>query len=170
MARAFIILGSNIEPARYLRLAVRLLAEQLEIEAISRVYQAAPVGAPGTPDFLNVAILVSTARSPLELKMEVLRPIEARLGRRRKEDRNAPRTIDLDLAIYADLVVDEPEADLVIPDPEILQYAHLALPIAELAPRFVHPVVGLTLSEIARPFTRAPEIRRRDDLDLIGTD
>ena len=96
----WICLGSNIEPEPNLRLAVSHLARETRLEAVSRVFESPPVGAPGTPRYLNAALRLRTDRGARSLKLEVLRPLEARLGRVRRADRNAPRTIDLDIALY----------------------------------------------------------------------
>ena len=89
----------------------------------------------------------------------VLRPLEAELGRVRGPDRNAPRPIDLDIAFAGDLVVRDPALGLEIPDPEIIARAHLALPLADLAPEAVHPLDGRTLGAIAAGFADAPGVR-----------
>ncbi len=162
--RALILLGSNIDPERHLPEAVRRLGEQLRLVAVSRVWESDPVGAPGTPRFLNAAVLVETELPPRRLKFGLLRPLEERLGRRRGADRNAPRTLDLDLALYDDLVVEEP--DLVLPDPEILTRPYVALPLADAAPGFRHPVAGDTLATIAGRLADRPGIRVCARLDL----
>lgn len=163
----FITLGSNIDPEHNLREAVRLLAEQLAIWAVSRVYETSPLSAmghitPGQGKFLNAAILVGTDTPPVQLKHNILRPIETRLGRVRTADKYAPRTIDLDLALYGDLTLDDPANGITIPDPDIIVRAHVALPLADLAPDFVHPVTGQTLAKIAGSFTLSPGIRLRE--------
>lgn len=76
--------------------------------------------------------------------------MEERLGRRRTSDKFSPRTIDLDISLFADLILDDPEDGLRIPDPEILECAHVAVPLADLSPDKRHPVTGETLAEIAR--------------------
>lgn len=142
-------LGSNIEPEKHLRAAVALMAEQLDLVAVSKVYETVPVGDSGGPVFLNAAAHIECARGPRTLKFEVLRSIEQRLGRQRSEDPNAPRTIDLDISFYGREVIHEPEKGLEIPDPEVVERAHVAIPLADVAPGFLHPVVGRTLSQIA---------------------
>ncbi len=142
-------LGSNLEPETQLPRAVALLRERLVVRAVSAVYRSAPVAGASGPDFLNAAAWVETELPPAVLKHEVLRPIEARLGRLRAADRNAPRTIDLDLVLYGALVLDDPARGLVLPDPDILVWPHVARPLADLAPDFVHPIAGRTLGEIA---------------------
>ena len=157
--RVLIALGSNIDPAANLPRAARRLAERFPGLAASRLYATAPVGAPGAPPFLNAAVAVVTALPPVELRDGVLRPLEAELGRVRGPDRNAPRPIDLDVAFAGDLVVRDPAADLEVPDPGIVAHAHLALPLADLAPDAVHPLDGRTLGAIAAGFTGAPGVR-----------
>jgi 2-amino-4-hydroxy-6-hydroxymethyldihydropteridine diphosphokinase len=143
----FIALGSNIEAEHNLRRAVQLLAECCRLLAVSPVYETLPVGTTDQPNFLNAAALIETDLSPEVLKGDVLQPIERRLGRRRTADKNAPRTIDLDIALYGQRVFDVGERR--IPDPDILRFPHLAHPLAELAPTLVHPETGETLGDIA---------------------
>ena len=155
-------LGSNIEPERHILAALDALDEVLGIEALSAIYEADPVGSPGTPRFLNAALRLTTGRSPRALKFDVIRPLERRLGRRRTSDPNAPRTIDIDIAAVEGLIVDR--HDLRLPDPEILTRAYLALPLGDVAPGFRHPIEGLTLGEIAARFGDEPGVRRRADV------
>ncbi len=163
MSKAVVAFGSNIEPERFLPAAVRELARRVRLLAVSPVYQTPPVGAPGTPPFLNGALLVETSLSPHELRWQVLRPIEATLGRVRGEDPNAPRTVDLDLVLYEDRVCAEP--DLELPAPDLLRYAHVALPLADLVPHWVHPVTGETMAQIGARFAAVgAAFRRRDDV------
>ncbi len=151
-------LGSNVEPRRHLRLALELIAARFRLRQVSRVYESAPVNAPGSPRFLNAAVRIETALDPASLKFEVLRPLEARLGRVRGADRSAPRTLDLDIALFGDLVLEDPRSGLVIPDPEILERAYLALPLADVAPELRHPVTGESLARIAERFVGLPDI------------
>lgn len=150
-----IALGSNIEPEVNLPRAVRRLAEQFPGLAASRIYATTPVGAPEAPPFLNAAVAIETALPLAELKHRVLRPLEAELGRVRGADRNAPRPIDLDVAFCPGLVLRDAEAGLDLPDPDIVACAHLALPLADLAPDEVHPLDGRTLGAIAARFDGA---------------
>ncbi|MGH7539788.1 MAG: 2-amino-4-hydroxy-6-hydroxymethyldihydropteridine diphosphokinase [Gemmatimonadota bacterium] len=163
----FLSLGSNIEPERHLRRAVGELARAFALDAVSRVYESEPVASPGAPPFLNAAVRLRTPLSPRTLKLEHLRPLEERLGRRRGDDPNAPRTIDLDLSLVGALVLSDPEARIELPDPEILIHAHLARPLADLDPRFPHPLSGETLGQIAARLARDPGVRPRDDVKLV---
>lgn len=154
-------LGSNIDPLRNLRRAVAELAREADLVAASPVYRSAPVGAPGTPEFLNAAVEIATDRPPRDLKWDVLRPIESRLGRVRTDDRNAPRPIDLDLALYGDRVVDDRfPADgrgLRLPDADILRFLHAARPLADIAGDLRHPTDGRSLGEIAASLATVAE-------------
>jgi len=91
-------------------------------------------------------VLLEVDLSPDELRTE-LHKIEADLGRVRTRDKYAPRTIDLDLSLFGDRVLSG--SDYQIPDPEITRLAHLAIPLAELAPEFRHPSLDETLRQIA---------------------
>jgi 2-amino-4-hydroxy-6-hydroxymethyldihydropteridine diphosphokinase len=159
-------MGSNIEPRLHLVLAARRLLEWFPDAEFSRVFETEPIGAPRAPWFLNAAAAIVTDLDPLGLKFQVLRPLEAGLGRQRTADRNAPRTIDLDIAMCGDLVVEDREAGLRLPDPEILTAAHIALPLADLAPQQVHPVTGQTLREIAAQLIGGPLVRPLEDIVL----
>lgn len=158
-------MGSNIEPAANLLLACRLLAEQLDILAVSRVFETEPVDTERSGIFLNAALEVSSDLTPESLKYEVLRPLERQLGRVRTKDRNAPRTIDVDISLVGQRVFRDRSCRLEIPDPEILTRPHVAIPLADVAPDRVHPVTGQRLSEIAAQLDDSG-IRPRPDLLL----
>lgn len=161
--RVFIAMGSNIDAEDNLREATRLLAEQCVLVAFSPVYETAPVGKLDQPNFLNAAALIETELSAAELKREVLSGIECQLGRVRVADKNAPRTIDLDIALFNTEVLDIDARH--IPDPDIVKYAHIAVPLADLAPHYRHPETGQTLREIAE-HTFMGGMMRRDDVQL----
>jgi 2-amino-4-hydroxy-6-hydroxymethyldihydropteridine diphosphokinase len=154
-----VALGSNIDPAANLPRAARRLAARFPGLAASRLYATEPVGAPAAPPFLNAAVALATDLPLVDLRDRVLRPLEAELGRVRGADPNAPRPIDLDLAFAGGLVIRDPVSGLEVPDPEIVRRAHLALPLADLAPDAVHPLDGRTLAAIAAAFAGAPGVR-----------
>ena len=166
--------GSNIDPAQNLRRAVAILQQNhhLVVLAASRVYESAPINAAGDVDptqaaFLNAAILISTDYyTPFSLKYNVLRFIETCLGRVRTADKFAPRTLDLDIALYGDQLSDDPR--VIVPDPDIVKRGHVALPLADLAPTWVHPITGRTLAEIAAPFVGMGQIHVRADLTMMA--
>ena len=137
MARAFVSIGSNIDPEENVSKAIGLLNRQVRIIGISTVYLTEPVERPDQPAYYNCVIAIDTPHPPLELKHTVLRHIEHGLGRVRGEDRFSPRTIDLDLILYEDLVIKSGE--LTLPDPEIRSRPFLAGPLFELAPNLIMP-------------------------------
>jgi 2-amino-4-hydroxy-6-hydroxymethyldihydropteridine diphosphokinase len=145
--QVFILFGSNIAPERNVRAAVALLRQWTVVQAVSPVYETLPVGPPGQPNFLNVAALVETRHGPAALKKAVLDRIERRLQRRRQANRNAPRTIDADIILFNDDIFDLGQRH--IPDPDLLRYAHVAVPLAALAPERRHPETGEALAAIA---------------------
>jgi 2-amino-4-hydroxy-6-hydroxymethyldihydropteridine diphosphokinase len=155
-----IALGSNIEPEVNLRRAVEHLAARAHLIAVSPVYETKPVGRADQPNFLNAAALLETDRDAADLKVEVLEEIEQELGRVRTADRNAPRTIDLDITLFSDQVLDVGFRH--IPDPDLREYPHVALPAADVAPEYRHPETGQTLREIADGMTTRGLLRRTD--------
>jgi 2-amino-4-hydroxy-6-hydroxymethyldihydropteridine diphosphokinase len=116
-----------------LRQAVELLSATpgVEIAAVSSFRETDPVGRVDQPRFLNGVVGVDTEITPRDL-LDVLLTIERDLGRVRTRERNEPRTIDLDLLVYDDVVVDEP--GLVIPHPRLHERRFVLEPLAELAP------------------------------------
>lgn len=164
MQRVVIALGSNIDPEFNLPRAVEAIAESTRVLRISTVWQSAPVGFSEQPDFCNAAILVETGLTPHDLKRELLR-IEAALGRvRDPRNKNGPRSIDLDIALFGDDVIED--GMLTIPDPEIPSRPFLAVPIAELVPLMPHPVTGKLLAVVARASGGYASLRPRRDIVL----
>jgi 2-amino-4-hydroxy-6-hydroxymethyldihydropteridine diphosphokinase len=164
--RCVVLLGSNVRPEPSLAAAVAELARAARVAAVSSVWRSGAVGAPGTPDFLNAAVALDTELSPFDLREQVLRKIEARLGRTRGADRNAPRTIDLDLVLFGDRRGRDPSSGIVFPDPELARLPHLAVPVAELEPGRVLPDTSAPLCEIAAAHLAAGGIVRVAELDL----
>jgi len=158
--RVFVALGSNINSEHNIREAVRRLASFWRVVAVSPVYETTPVGNTEQPNFLNAVALIETDLAAAELKARVLRVIEQELGRVRTEDKNAPRTIDLDIALFGDQVLDLGPRH--IPDPDILRYPHVAVPLADLAPTMRHPEDGRTLQEIAQSLPAIGLVARPD--------
>jgi 2-amino-4-hydroxy-6-hydroxymethyldihydropteridine diphosphokinase len=135
--RIFIAIGSNIEPEINIPRALNLLSEKVRLIALSTFYSSAPVGCPGAPRFYNGAAEIETPLEPMDIKWNVLRPIEEALGRVRTKDRNAPRTMDLDLLLYGDRVISGPR--LTLPDPAITRYPFILTPLSELHPGLILP-------------------------------
>jgi 2-amino-4-hydroxy-6-hydroxymethyldihydropteridine diphosphokinase len=157
------LLGSNVAPEANLPAAVRSLGRFGRIAAISNVYESAPVGFLDQPNFLNAAVLLETEQSAESLRFETIAEIERRLGRTRDPaNKNAPRTIDIDIALFNRDVVST--GGLRIPGPDILERLFAARPLADVDPDYVHPETGSTLRAIADALekTRKPLILRSD--------
>jgi dihydroneopterin aldolase/2-amino-4-hydroxy-6-hydroxymethyldihydropteridine diphosphokinase len=152
MARAFISVGSNINPTDNVKKAVRLLGAQTRILATSTVYLTEPLGQSGQPPYYNCVLEIETGTPPLDLKLTVLRRIEESLGRLRGSDKFAPRTIDLDLILYDDITMAGEE--LTLPDPDILQRPFLAIALYELAPDLVLPGSATPIADITAAMLR----------------
>ena len=171
MNDAYLILGSNIDKERNLPEAVRLLRELTTVVEVAGVYETAPVGLLEQPVFWNTAVLIHTPLSPAAIKVQILSEIERRLGRVRQADKNAPRTIDLDIVLFNAEVGEYDAGDgrlRPIPDPDLLKFAHVAVLVAELAPDLPHPITGEPLRAIAARLssTKAIAIFRRADIQL----
>jgi 2-amino-4-hydroxy-6-hydroxymethyldihydropteridine diphosphokinase len=165
--RAYLLLGSNIDKERNLARAVSLLDRWGRLCAVSAAYETSPVGRPDQPSFLNAAVLLQTSLEGDSFKRKVAAGIERSLGRRRDPaDPNAPRTIDIDIALWDDLVGEI--AGRAVPDPEILTRVHIAVPLAEIAPTLCHPRSGEPLASIAaRLVARSGQPLRRPDVELM---
>ncbi|MBS1188434.1 MAG: 7,8-Dihydro-6-hydroxymethylpterin-pyrophosphokinase [Rhodocyclaceae bacterium] len=141
MKSAYIALGANLgDPAATVRAALEALAglEGVRLVQASSLYRTAPVGLAGQPDFINAVAHIETSQAPQEL-LETLLGLENCFGRVRLE-RNGPRTLDLDLLLYEDLVLDSPA--LILPHPRLHLRAFVLAPLAEIAPDLAIPGRG----------------------------
>ena len=154
LVRAWLSLGSNIEPRRYIPQALTDLTAEFGELVISPIYESEAVGFEGD-NFHNLVVGIATRLSLQELVLK-LRWIEEKNGRQRESDKFAPRTLDVDLLTYGDVVVDEP--GLQLPRDEITRYAFVLLPLSEVAGDEIHPVTGQSYRELWRAFN-APEQR-----------
>jgi 2-amino-4-hydroxy-6-hydroxymethyldihydropteridine diphosphokinase len=157
---AAIGVGANLPsaagaPAETIAAAIDRLAEYGRVTACSGFYRTAPVGYVNQPAFVNAAVLLETELAPLPL-LDLLLGIERSFGRNRAAGPpKGPRTLDLDLLLYSRSRLCEPGGDLVLNDPA-LTLPHSAMhdrrfvlaPLAEIAPQWRHPVLGLTISEL----------------------
>ncbi len=150
MNRAYLSLGSNIDPIANLQAAVAMLAVQTHLLAVSSVWKTAPIGITDQPDFLNMAVLVETKLSAQQLKRDVLRRIEMNLHRVRSGHRYGPRTIDIDLMLFNREVFELDGHH--IPNAEVRERAFVAIPLAEISPEYRHPETGQSLVAIAANF------------------
>lgn len=146
--RVLILLGSNIDRHHNLPAAIQQLIEDpdLVVDSVSGIYESAAVGGQGEqPIFSNAAVAAWTDLTPQQLRQR-LRQLEASMGRVRVADKFAPRPIDLDIALFDDLIADVDGSQ--IPDPDIERHAHVAIPLAEIAPDALHPINGRRLKSI----------------------
>ena len=150
MARIYISIGSNIEPAKNVQQAVNVLRQNFLDLSISPVYESEAVGFEGS-NFLNLVVAASTELD-VHATNELLHNIEDEYGRDRSGPRFSSRTIDLDLLLYDDLVVNE--SGLEIPREEIVRNAFVLLPLADIAADVNHPQMGKTMKELWQSFDK----------------
>ena len=142
LSPAYVSVGSSIEPQKNLATALELLQDRARVSAVSTVYRTPALGRPHDPDFLNCVFEIQTSLSPRALKFEVLRPVEDSLGRAHTGDKWGPRTADLDLILYGNMVIEE--EDLRLPHPDLARW-FVRLPLLELAPELEVPGTGRLL-------------------------
>jgi len=139
--RAFVGLGANLgEPEAQVRRAIAALGQfpRTRLAAASSLYRSAPVGVGEQPDFINAVAQIETALSARALLEELL-TTEARFGRERPSP-GAPRTLDLDLLLYGEQVIEEP--GLAVPHPRMYERAFVLMPLAEIAAELSIPRKG----------------------------
>jgi 2-amino-4-hydroxy-6-hydroxymethyldihydropteridine diphosphokinase len=148
-----ISLGSNINPEKNLPAAIQLLSSKVENIELSSIWESKAVGSSG-PNYLNSAALFSSNLSLDDINAQLISPIENQLGRVRSDNKYMDRTIDLDIILSGDLVLDS----------ELWSQAHVALPASELLPDFRNKESGDTLLEIAERLKDNLNIFQRLDL------
>ncbi|MGH9024597.1 MAG: 2-amino-4-hydroxy-6-hydroxymethyldihydropteridine diphosphokinase [Acidimicrobiia bacterium] len=159
MTRAYLALGSNLgnRPA-LLQQAVEGLdrAAEVDVVAVSRVYETTPAGGPPQPDYLNAVVAIETRLSPREL-LELAQSLEAAAERVRRE-RWGPRSLDVDVLLVGDAQVAEP--DLVVPHPRLRERRFVLVPLADVAPDSVverqDPGPDVRLTEVALIYSSGP--------------
>jgi len=156
MNSACISIGSNIEPIHNTQQALILLQSMVQVERVSRAWVIPSFGSPG-PNFVNFAVQISTGMTRDELKEKVIAEIEHRLKRVRSSDKNAPRTIDLDIILFNDELVDT----------EIWRRPYIALPVADLVPGLVNPGDHRLLREVASDMQQSTPARLMDDFPFV---
>lgn len=150
LPRVFVSIGSNINPEFHLQRALDLLRQRCLIVQVSSVYRSPAFGFSDQPDFLDVIIEISTALTPEQFKA-VLFDIEKQLGRDRASQTNkhGPLTMDMDILLWGGHALSYGSKPWQVPDESIVKYAAVAVPLAEIAPEFIHPTEHVTLQSIA---------------------
>jgi len=152
--RVYIGLGSNLaEPRQQLEAALKALSQipATQVAVVSPLYASDPLGPPDQPRYVNAVAALDTDLEPLAL-LDALQTIELEQGRVRKDERWGPRTLDLDILLFGDRLIDEPR--LTVPHYHMHARAFVLYPLAELAPQLRFPD-GRTLPELlaACPFS-----------------
>ncbi len=148
MNRAFIGVGSNQGPRlELISQAVRSLTgtDGIQVTQMAMISETEPIGGPLQGSYLNTVVEIDTVLPPIEL-LRRLQGIERHLGRRPSGQRWGPRPIDLDLLLYSDQVVNEPQ--LLVPHPRMHERRFVLEPLAQLAPSFIHPLLKQTIAEL----------------------
>ena len=145
IATAYLSLGGNIEPERNMRAALAALRERFGEVVCSTVYRSPAAGFEGA-DFLNAAARIRTDLPPQALD-DWLHALEAAQGRRRDAARFSSRTLDLDLLLYDNCVLND-AGHLQLPRPELATQAFVLGPMAELAPDLIHPTLRRSLAQL----------------------
>ncbi len=148
----FVSAGSNVQPAKNIRMALQRLRHRFGPLTLSSVYRNKAAGFAGD-DFLNLVIGFTTSESP-DVIIEELERLHDEAGRVRGPNAFAPRTLDLDLLLYGDHAIEEVK----IPRPDIVNCSFVLGPLAELAPNLRHPITGETMAQLWGQFdqTRHP--------------
>ncbi len=156
MTQAYLSIGSNIDRDRNIRSAMAELRARWPGAAFSTIYETAAVGFAGE-DFYNL-VATFRAEEPLDAVLATLREIEHGHGRRRSASKFSARTLDLDLLLWGDTVLDGDPVTL--PRQEILKFDFVLAPLAELAPQGRHPERDETFRQLWAEFDGTPAIRR----------
>ncbi len=162
MAQVFVSIGTNIEREKHIRAAVHELQKKYGELQLSSVYESKPVGFDGD-NFLNMVVGFDTG-SDAESLVKDLHAIEDRYGRERGDERFSARSMDLDLLVYDDLILDADNVQ--IPRDEICFNAFVLQPLAELSPQLCHPVTGESYADMWRRFDVKQQALWRVEFDF----
>lgn len=143
MARVYLGLGSNIEPEKNIRLGIAELGECYGVLDLSPAYRSAALGFEAD-DFLNMVVGLDSVSSPVDI-YEQIETIHHAIGRERRDQKLASRSLDIDLLLYDDTVRSYPRFKL--PRADVLEYSFVLRPLSELAPALLHPETGKTMAE-----------------------
>jgi 2-amino-4-hydroxy-6-hydroxymethyldihydropteridine diphosphokinase len=150
---AYLSLGSNIQPEFHLTQAIQLLRNYGNVLKVSSAWESKSVGAEG-PNYLNACVLFQCPFMQVELKENIIRSIEAQLGRKRGENKFAPRTIDIDIVLF-----DKKPYNV-----EYWNYAFVIVPLAEIHPEYQNPITNENVTETATRLRQQVWMETRRDV------
>lgn len=150
MPEVFLSIGSNIDPERHIPAAIEDLRALFGPLRVSSTYATAAIGFTG-PTFHNLVVSFESEQEPREIA-RLLRGLEERHGRSRDSQKFSSRTLDVDLVLYGNQIIEEPS--LRLPREEVTRYAFVLEPLAEIAPHHRHPVTGETYAELWSRFDK----------------
>jgi 2-amino-4-hydroxy-6-hydroxymethyldihydropteridine diphosphokinase len=154
---AYLSLGSNVgDREAQMQDAQKRLGSAGRVAAVSSLYETEPVEFTQQPWFLNCVVALETSQSPQELMASIL-GIEEQMGRRRTQ-KKGPRTIDIDILLFGDTVLDSPK--VTIPHPAMHQRRFVLEPLAEIAPHVRHAVLKRTVRELLDALPEGQTVRR----------
>jgi 2-amino-4-hydroxy-6-hydroxymethyldihydropteridine diphosphokinase len=143
MTSVYLGLGSNVDPGKHLQLGIRELARRFGDLELSNVYRSKAVGFDGE-DFLNLVVGLETASSARDIHC-VIEDLHKLANRQRHERRYSPRTLDIDLLLYGEHIIED--GPIHVPRADILEYSFVLGPLAEIAPDLVHPQTGKRIAD-----------------------
>lgn len=151
MTKVYLGLGSNVNPQQHLRLGIRALSDRYGVLELSNIYRSKAVGFEGD-DFLNLVVGLDTEKSPADIHRSIAE-LHALAKRQRGETRFSPRTLDVDLLLYGDQIIDT--GSIRVPRADVLKYSFVLGPLAEIAPQLRHPETGKTMAQHWAEFDKA---------------
>jgi 2-amino-4-hydroxy-6-hydroxymethyldihydropteridine diphosphokinase len=159
--KVYMGVGGNLgNREQNLRNALKALEKQIgTLVAVSPVYETEPFGFDSNDRFLNIVVAIETILDPNEI-LERIRIIENRLGRERETGKYVSRTIDIDLLFYGNQIIDN--AELIVPHPRLHERKFVLVPLCDIAPGFIHPVLNRSIKEILESSKDRSIVEKRD--------
>ncbi len=145
----FLSLGSNINPRQNLELALGEIAAKYPLQGLSHVYETSPVGDSHQMAFWNMTVAVSTNEKPEKIRLW-LADLEKKAGRKKNKKNFGPRTLDVDLIIWKNLI--QKSKDFYLPHPDVISKAFVLFPFLEINPTWTHPETKKSIIELAALF------------------